>query len=317
MAHVQSPDLCLDVPIDHRLKPLLPTRLTSPDPFVGPGGHALAIENYGRHLQKYRKDVSDNEVKFAKWLAMPETKGGVVIALQQPAEYQRYFSDHHQTKKECNTLAAVDEVCRAVTGCGLEKISCFDAFPFHKIPVNKSLDEFEEKLDEAYAEFIHMIQQKQPNVIFCCYRSPHPTKYKNFQGIGIGRTRDYRVTVQGQSYTCVNGFHPSYALSHLEDKSELRGLFIMEATQAFRRANGTWREHSWMKNVRDNCAEIVQIYKGSRLFPIPFFFPYKPGRMTANISLVLKISRTRQAGLSTTRQAGLSTTFNVSHSRII
>jgi hypothetical protein len=269
MADVKLPGLCLGVPIDHRLEPLFSTGLTTPDPFVS--GHARAIESYGRQLQKYREDISDNEVKFAKRLAMPETKGGVVIVLQQPAEHQRYFSDHHQTVKDCDTLDAVDEVCKTVTRCGLEKISCFDAFPFHKIPVSKSLDKYEEELDEAYAIFLHMIQQKQPDVVFCCYRSPHPTKYKDFQCIGIGRTRDYHVTVQGQRYTCVNGFHPSYALNYLEDKSALRSLFIIEATQAFSRANGTWKESSWMTDVRKNCAAIVQIDKqGKRLFPILF-----------------------------------------------
>ncbi|MCJ1360603.1 MAG: hypothetical protein MMC33_010611 [Icmadophila ericetorum] len=190
---------------------------------------------------------------------MPETKGGVVIVLLQPAEHQRYFSNHNQTVKDCDTLDAVDEVCKTVTGCGLEKISCFDAFPFHKTPVGESLNKYEEELDEAYAIFLDMIQQKQPDVVFCCYRSPHSTKYKDFQCIGIGRTRDYPVTVQGQSYTCVNGFHPSYALNFLEDKSALRSLFIIEATQAFRRANGTWRESSWMTDVRKNCAAIVEI----------------------------------------------------------
>ena len=112
-----------------------------------------------------------------------------------------------------------------------------------------------------------MIQQKQPDMVFYCYRSPHFTKYKDFQCIGIGRTRDYQVTVQ--LYTCVNGFHPSYALNYLEDKSALRSPFIIEATQAFRRANGTWTESSWMTDVRENCAAIVQIdIKSKRLFPI-------------------------------------------------
>lgn len=232
---------------------------------------------------------------------MPETKGGVVIVLLQPAEHQRYFPNHHQTVKDCDTLDAVDEVCKVVTGLGLETISCFDAFPFHKIPVSKSLDKYQDQLDEAYAVFLDMIEQKQPDVVFCCYRSPHSTKYKDFQCIGIGRTHDYQVTVNGQRYTCVNGFHPSYALNFLEDKSALRSLFMIEATQAFRRAVGPWTESSWMTDVRENCAAIVQTdIKGQRLFPILFFPSYKWWRMTANIALVLKISRTSQTGLSTT-----------------
>lgn len=73
----------------------------------------------------------------------------VVIVLQQPAEHQHYFSHHHQTVKDCDTLDAVHEVCKAVIGRGLEEISCFDAFPFHKIHVSKSMDKDEEELDEA------------------------------------------------------------------------------------------------------------------------------------------------------------------------
>ncbi|KAF2259628.1 hypothetical protein CC78DRAFT_57270 [Lojkania enalia] len=261
MAGGQLPDLCLGIPIDHRLKPLFSSGLSIPNPFVGPGDHARAIESYGCRLQKRRRDISEDEVKFAKWLAMPETKGGVVIVLQQPAKHQRYFSDHHQTVKDCDTLDAVDEVCKTVTGYGIEKISCFDAFPFQKLPVSENLGLYEEELDEAYAIFLYMIEQKQPDVVLCCYRSPHSTKYKDFQCIGIGRTRDCQVTVRGRRYTCVNCFHPSYALNYLEDKSELRSLFIIEATQAFRRANGTWRESSWMSGVRDDCAVIAQRFR--------------------------------------------------------
>jgi hypothetical protein len=97
MSDVELPGLCLGVPIDHRLAPLFDTELTAPDPSVGPGGHARAIESYGRRLQKSRVDISDNEVNFAKWLAMPQSKGGVVIVLLQPAKHQRYSSNHHET----------------------------------------------------------------------------------------------------------------------------------------------------------------------------------------------------------------------------
>lgn len=190
MANVQLPGLCLGFPIDHRLQPLLDTYtgVTTPDPVVRFACHAQTIETYGRSLQKSGANITDNEVKFAKWLAMPQTKGGVAVVLLQPAEHQRYFPDHRHTVKDCNTLDAVDKVCKTVTGCGIEEISCFDAFPFHKTPVSQNQDTNEKELDEAYAIFLEMIRRKQPDVVFCCYRSPHPTKYKDFQGIGIGRT---------------------------------------------------------------------------------------------------------------------------------
>lgn len=270
MADTRLPSLCLGIPVDHRLEQLLTTDLTTPGSSTG--GHARAIEGYGRHLEKVRADISHHEIEFAKWLAKPETTGGVVIVLLQPAQHQRYFPNHRRTVKDCGTLDAVDEVCKTVTGCGLEKISCFDVFPFHKIPATKkNVDEYEEDLDEAYAIFLAMIQQKQPDVIFCCYRSPHLTKYKDFQGIGVGHTRDSQVAFQDQSYTCVNGFHPSYALNYLEDKSALRNLFIVEATQAFMRASDNWTESSWMSKLRDQCSAIVRVdEKGRRLFMVHF-----------------------------------------------
>jgi hypothetical protein len=273
MANAELPALCLGFPIDHRLEPLLGTGLTTSIPYAGLGDHAREIESYGRHLQTYRQDISEDELKFAKWLAMPETKGGVVIVLLQPAEHQRYHYNHYQTVKDCGTLDAIDEVCKIVTSSGLENISCFDAFPFHKRAVSKGVDGYERTLDEAYAVFISMIQQKQPDVVLCCYRSPHPTKYKDFQCIGVGRTRDYQVTVHGKRYTCVNSFHPSYALNHFEDKSALRSLFIMEATQAFRRANGTWRHNVWMNDVRDMCADIVKTDTEGKI-PFPNTLPF-------------------------------------------
>jgi hypothetical protein len=271
MANAHLPDLCLGFPIDHRLESLFKTGLAAADPSGERGSHARIIESYGHHLQEDREDISEDEVQFAKWLAKPRTTGGVVIALLQPAEHQRYFSNHQQTVDDCDTLAAIDEVCRTITGSGLEEISCFDAFPFHKRPVSKSLDEYEKDLDKAYDIFLDMIEEKQPDVVFCCYRSPHSTKYKHFQCIGIGRTRDYRVTVRGKKYTCVNGFHPSFALNFLEDKSALRTLFILEAAQAFHQANGSWRESDWMADVRENCEGIAQIKReGKKLFSTNF-----------------------------------------------
>ena len=101
-ADIQLTKLYLGVPIDHRLEPLLDTGPITPGPLIS--SHARTVGRYGRHLQRYQKDISDNETKFARCLAMPETKDGVVISHQQPAERQRYFPNHHQTVKECGKI---------------------------------------------------------------------------------------------------------------------------------------------------------------------------------------------------------------------
>ena len=301
--NVQLPDLCLGMSIDHRLEPFFDTGLTNLDFFVGSKDHAQEIENYGRRFQKNGENISDNQVDFATCLAMLETKGGVVIVLRQPAEHQCYFSDYYQTVKECNTLNAIDEVCKVVTGCDLEKINCFDAFSFHKISINQSLYRYEKKFDEAYDIFLNIIQQKQSDVVFCCYRSPHSIKYKDFQCIGIGHIRDYPATFQGQRYTCVNGFHPSYAFNYFENESSLRSLFIIELTKSFCQANDTWKE-SWMTSVRNKCAAIVKKISKVRDCSRCIFSSHKLWRLTAEIAPILKMKKISQAGLKANFSVG-------------
>lgn len=75
---------------------------------------------------------------------------------------------------------------------GLEKISCFDTFPFHKIPISQSLYQYEEKLDEAYDKFLNMIQQKQPDVVFYCYRQP---TFYQVQGLPVHRKTVDKITL--------------------------------------------------------------------------------------------------------------------------
>jgi hypothetical protein len=252
MAYVERPETCLGIPIDYRLRPLLGTTLTDGDPFTT-YKHAQLIEEHGHRLKERRDDISHEEIEFAKWLAKPETKGGVVIALQQPPKSLRYSSDHHETLKDSETLIAVDEVCKAVVGVGLEEVSCFDAFPYIKTPIDLVLENNEEELDEAYMLFLNMIREKQPDVVLCCYQSPHSNKYTEFESIGVGVTRDSPAVYKGKVYTCVNSFHPSYALTYREDNSPLRKLFLVEAAHAFRLVNRDWKESPWMTDLRKHC----------------------------------------------------------------
>jgi hypothetical protein len=247
-------DLCMGIPLHHQQKLLLDTTFDLTHSITSIGNHVHEVQNYGQRRQTARGDVSYNEIEFTKWLASPDTKDGVLFVLLQPAEYQAYYEDHQWSAKDCITLNAVDEVCRAITGKGLENTSCFDAFPYQKVPVRKCLEDSEDELDEAYAIFLKMVEEKQPDIIFCCYRSPHRTKFKEFESVGVGRTRNQPVIFRGHEYTCVNGFHPSYAMNYLSDRSILRKLFIAEATQAFYRANESWIEPPWIKKLRLDCS---------------------------------------------------------------
>ena len=91
------------------------------------------MEKYGKTLLSSGEKISWPEIAFAKRLALPETKGGILVLLLQPAPNQHYDGqDFGSVVQKCETLKAVDNVLRNVIRSSLEETSCFDAFPFQK-----------------------------------------------------------------------------------------------------------------------------------------------------------------------------------------
>ena len=246
---------CLQIPIDHRLRSLLRPHSPVSNPFTGQSEHASILEKYGRDLQSSGEKIGRPEIDFAKKLAMPETKGGIVILLQQPAPNQQYEGrDFHTIVQECETLRAVDNVLRAIIGSSLEKTSCFDAFPFQKVPIPPRSQTGYVEYEEAYDVCREMIQAKQPDVVLCCYRSPDITKFDLLYSLGVGKMHAARTRLHDQfRWIPVNAFHPSYAVNYNKGESCFRTLYMVEALQAFHKFNGTWTERIWMDQLRSFC----------------------------------------------------------------
>ena len=251
---IMTEDLrCLQMPVDHRLRPLLHPDLLLPDPDPRLGKHVTFLEQYGLALQSKDQSLSPAEIQFAKSLAMPETKGGVVIVLRQPAPNQQYDSrDFGRIIQECETLKAIDDVLRAIIGSSLKETSCFDAFPFQKVPIPTSSETGYSEYDEAYSVYKEMIQEKQPHVVLCCYKSPDKTKFKLLYSIGVGMTREFPVKLKVGSCIAVNGFHPSYAVNYNRTESCFRTLYMLEMLKAHR-INQNWTDQEWMNQLRTFC----------------------------------------------------------------
>ena len=222
------------------------------------------LEEYGRVLYNARENISLPEIQFAKTLAMPETKGGVLVLLQQPAPNQRYNGrDFTTIIQDCETLRAVDNVLRAVVGSSLEETSCFDAFPFQKVRIPTWSETGYFEYNEAYDVCKQMILEKQPDVVLCCYQSPDTTKFDLLYSLGVGKTRTYTVKLGTRSCIPVNAFHPSFAVNYNKSESCFRTLYMLETLQAFHKFNGTWRESGWMDQLRAFCINRAKdIVKG-------------------------------------------------------
>jgi hypothetical protein len=251
MAQIVSPNHCLDIPIDHRLRSLL--QPYQPNSDICAAKHAKILEQYGKALQNSGEDIRWSEIQFAKTLAMPETKGGVLILLLQPAPNQKYCGrDFHTIVQGCETLKAVDNVLRSVIGSSLEETSCFDAFPFQKVPVSKKSKIENSTYEKAFKVFEEMVFEKQPDVVLCCYQSPDPAKFNLLQSLGVGKTQP-KMILGDRLCIPVNAFHPSYAMNYNRSESCFRTLYMLEALQAFHEFNGTRKESEWMNSLRRIC----------------------------------------------------------------
>jgi hypothetical protein len=263
MTQSGSPNHCLDIPIDHRLRSLLQPYQRDSHPCAAK--HAKILEKYGKALLNSRKDISGAEIQFNKTLAMPETKGGVLILLQQPASNQLYDGlDFDTIVQQCETLRAVDNVLRTVVGSSLKETSCFDAFPFQKVPISKKSMTGNSTYEVAYQIFEKMIHEKQPDVVLCCYQSPDPAKFNMPQSLGVGKTLSSKERFGDRICIPVNAFHPSYAINYNRSESCFRTLYILQALLAYHVCNGTEKEREWMRPLRLLCqAKAAVLSKGT------------------------------------------------------
>ncbi len=268
-------DWCFDIPIDHRLKPLLSSR-SQKRSRIAFGGHQSTLEQYGRETDRSECSSpasSGDGIRFASQLATPMRQGGLVIALLQPAPSQRYTADFEEVKNECATLYWLDNILRLIGCSSLWKTSCFDAFPFClEQPRNK---ECPSGMRKAYSVFLQMIGQKKPDVILCAWRPPKGIKEARFCSKGVGATNETEtVVISGKPVKLVNAFHPSYAINFHPNESCFRQLFLLETAKAFGELDGRWVEAAWMHALRACCRQRASdLAKGvASSYPLSPFF---------------------------------------------
>lgn len=264
--NVMASDWCFNVPIDHRLKPLLSSQPQKSSK-TGLGSHLTTLERHGRGISR---PTSENEIKFGQWLARPMGQGGLVVALLQPAPHQQYTSNIENVKNECVTLYWLDSILQVIGHSTLEKTSCFDAFPFCLEKASNRNCPLE--MRHAYEVFLRMIRQKKPDVILGAWQAPKGFGEVQCCSKGVGATDETEtIVVGGSPIKLVNAFHPSYAINYHPNESCFRQLFILETAKAFGELNGRWLEEGWMRSLRASCRQrATDLAKGAVSTSSPF-----------------------------------------------
>lgn len=261
--------ICLDIAIDHRLRPLI-----QPLPSVtseSESNHVRVLQSIARTLRRDGEMISKAEVVTAQALAGRATEGGVCFVLQQPANNHPYHLGTDSVIEWSPTLSALLLDLWPTVTCGAPRPTVIDRLPF--VRPNDRIDHNCKShiQEQAFA----MVQEKKPSVVVCMWRRKQgmenmqvdsPGSMRVIEGLGIGRTfTSPECELQpGCNTQRVNAFHPSFAVNYYPHMSCFRQLLILEVAHACGLHRGSWRNDVWMDELRGFCQAKVRELSSSK-----------------------------------------------------
>lgn len=258
MAH----NTCLGIPIDHRLRKFI--GIPKGDTNRRHGDHIERFSNFAdwwRDEKGYSK-ISIEEREFGRFLASPETQGGLVLILERPSDVQSYSDDLEETIKACPSLQAIDEIfsCISKDRDSIKDISVFDFYPLMAAQLNQPLNR-----NLAQDTFLGMIREKKPKVTLCC-SSRSTAKVAQFASLGVGKSFRVPETIFEGSFKTyrINAFHPSYAVNRNPTYSVFRDLLLLEFAHAYGILADKWTEEPWMGDLRKKALQQTNSSQGKR-----------------------------------------------------
>ncbi|KAH7012011.1 hypothetical protein B0J12DRAFT_690948 [Macrophomina phaseolina] len=249
---------CLGVAIDHRLRKLFKPvgQRTNIEMRTRERSHVQHIYEMGLDHGLQHRPVSSKELEVTSQLSMPEARGGIAIALLQPAQSHPYDSGIEQVISGCPTLCALAEVFYTVsrhTVIQLDEVTVIDSMPYTEPEDRLSGLERQNKRNDFY----RAIKKKRPDVLLCMWkkRRDMPSLADGTQSLGVGRSfKDPKLPLSSTFLTYrLNAFHPSYAVNYNPQFACFRQLLILEIARACGIQRGEWREAEWMGELRRRC----------------------------------------------------------------
>ena len=252
---MSSPDYCIDIAVDHRLKRLVRT-VPVPDT-SNTTNHCQLLRNLPTRITRPKEPITDQEIDFTAWLARPNTDGGIIVLLERPANNHPYHLGRAITFSSCTTLIVLDQ-CFSFVSRGsitLNNVSVIDSLPYTREKDNINA---QYKYDLRHQVFL-ILQAKRPQVTLCMWQEKEqlPLSIARFKSVGVGKTFSKSLIHLGHHHRTrrINAFHPSYAVRYRSSESAFRQLLLLEVARACGELRGDWREEEWMQELRCHCRQ--------------------------------------------------------------
>lgn len=247
---------CLGVPVDHRLVDII--KRFEVLTFNETSSHTHILEKFGQGAKRDGQQISGSERNHGSNLALPATKGGVLISLLRPPRNQTYDNGFTADTAACRTTDAVAKLIAIATGgeMTIDDVSTFDTLPYSPEGAEEA-----ELIKAAEYTFTEMVKAKEPDVVLCCYQGNSDNGFiRNLRSLGVGQVFDEpSLKISANCITTrVNAFHPSYAVNYQPTYSCFRRLLLLEFVQAFSLLSRDWEEESWMIDLRSQCMKVAR-----------------------------------------------------------
>ncbi|KAJ6006128.1 hypothetical protein N7451_004072 [Penicillium sp. IBT 35674x] len=182
-----SSTVCLDIAIDHRICRLI--KPSTNEKIQSDSAHILQLEELFRSLG----DKDPCEFVTTADLAGPERKGGILVALERPANNHPFSDGTDVVVEGSPSLRALKDIFSLFDLSLVRDVSVIDAFPF--LPKGNlgpvGTDSYKATSDLHFTYFLGAVVAKQPDVVLCMWKSPESPELKSFncelQSKGIGQ----------------------------------------------------------------------------------------------------------------------------------
>ncbi|KAK3045823.1 hypothetical protein LTR09_012642 [Extremus antarcticus] len=215
-----------------------------------------------RHIEILREhgiaiSATQTMVDVYAELAKPDTTGGIVVILERPstAERTRYGGGHRSVVSKTKTLRKVAELISLCTNGALKiwDVTILDAFPL------QPYDDFDDRDPRKSSRLLSkLLAAKQPDIVLSCFRAgEHEGFIRLLQHPGVGHesnSRSYPLEIRNiqHNFKKIDAFHPMFASYHA-DEDCFSQLLELQFAKAFGECYGTWREESWMVELRQKA----------------------------------------------------------------
>jgi hypothetical protein len=211
----QPATISLNIAVDHRLRILFKPTISVTN--SSQGYHIQYFDKLGHSLTREGERLPEEEIFVTKQVALPESTGGIVVALSRSANAHPFHLGTDIVIGSSPTWTVLDESFTTVTCRSLSlrhDVTAIDRSPFVR-----ARDHLSRELHVKVRNIsFDVISRKKPDVVLCMGqdRVDVQSRVDDFQSTRVGKTfAQPRVRLGSGLWTkIVNAPHPSYFMNY-------------------------------------------------------------------------------------------------------